>query len=272
MTEDTKAAETTAQEKFVPPVKFSDDGKEAEWKISDTETAKVPVGDLPDIYHKAKGYDKQGQELGTLRPLRDRYSDIDKMIAESEDPEAVLTRIRETLKTGPKPKGTTTTEDEDPWGSLFGEQKPASQEPPKDYLTKEEFEKEYTSRRTQERASERADAEVQQAMNDLKIPDGLRPLIEQATYIKALDSDGSVKLRDLVKSEFSRVVDAVKARDAEEAAALEKQKIEAGASISGRGQPAAATDDPRRKMDTDSPEYRAYLAERAKAILERPRR
>lgn len=239
------------------PIEFSEDGKEATVHLSDDETVTVPTDKLVERFNKAAGFDKQAGELGTLRKEREAddkmFGDLRERISKSDDPNAEIAKLKAALEAAPETDDTF---------NIFDEDKPKKELPPeKQPLTRGQ----YDEMRAGERAQEHMDAEMKRGMSEHNIPDAMRPLVEQAVYMQALDSDETPDLPDLVGKEWTRLSEAVHAQDKADKEALDAKKIADGGDISNMGQAASGIDDPRRDAELGSKEHNEYLAEKIHA-------
>jgi len=238
-------------EQFTPPISFSEDGATAEWKISDTETAKLSVADLGQVYHKSKLADKQGAELGQLRTQaethRTRYGDIDKMLAESDNPDALLAKVREALS------GRAKQEPVDPWDEIMGTAKT------QEYVTPDQFKalrgdlEALAGKRAEEIVSTRfaaneINAELGHALTatglpDLQVEEGitLHDALAEIVLAIAPQAKGK-KLADITSALVGKFAEALKQRDANAATNAAAQARAQGGSIDDfRGMGVAAS-------------------------------
>ena len=259
MTEENKGAEGSAE--FVPPLTFSEDGKTVTWQKSETEKVEFPADEISARFNKAVLADKQGQELGEARQklteFENRFGDINKQLAEADDPEAVLAKMRQAVEG--KPAATDAATGDDGWlKELYGEDesKTLTLEQVKGLLDKQgqTLRKEVSQTLASARINEEIDAAIADSgLPNKELPDGskLYDFIAEAALKAGVNNQ--IPYPELVQTVTKAFGEAWEEKKTADAAAEAGKTSDQGTTLDDFGKPIDLSSK-RQKVDWDNPE------------------
>jgi len=268
----TGAAGSTGNQ-FTPSFSLSDDRKSVVLETAPGERTTLPADKFLAQYNKGGGFDKQGEELGKLRKQYDplakeaetfrglfgQHLDAIKGIKDEAKFEAALKASFDAIGATLKPGRKAATDD--PLAFLNDSEPVIDPNAPKP-ATLDDVRAEVAAA---QRATE-LKGELVSAMQDKGVPERVRDKMFNLALMGQPDSAKSLtdivgELNDLFEQGYEE-----KRQQAEASKAAEKAATAGNASLMGRGASSASNTDPRSKAAMDSPEYKAYLADRFRAF------
>lgn len=261
---------------FSPSIEFSEDKKNVTWKRAADDVRVLPADKIHGILEKGTGFDEamqkhskrekewkaKEQRLGTYDALFG--DDVLNALADMQeaDADAAIKRIREGLK--PKPAGKA----QDDLLAWLNQPDPSAPKPLTEADLDKHFETRYEKRREQERRQDTIEGQLNQAFDELGIPDDFRGDVREAALRAAVNENSPEKqLRDYVKERVAVARKAVAKMDEAEKAKAKQAEASTATNITQFGVPAQVkAGDALKTAPLGSPEWRKAAAELADSL------